>query len=67
MEKKYCGATDGSNIAKGAKAHAIALVNTSGSKIAAVLVTKPHEALAFTSTMHVIDALVCRERCVSHA
>ena len=67
MYKNIVVATDGSDIAKGATAHAIALAKTTGAKITAVLVTEPYEAIAFTSTMHVIDPLAYKERCATHA
>ena len=67
MYKNIVVATDGSDIAKGATAHAITLAKTTGAKITAVLVTEPYEAIAFTSTMQVIDPLAYRERCAAHA
>lgn len=67
MYKSIVVATDGSDIAKGATDHAIALAKLTGAKLTAVLVTEPYEAIAFTSTMHVIDPAVYREKSAAHA
>ncbi len=67
MYKNILTATDGSEIAVKATEQAIALAKALGAELTAVVVTEPYEAIAFTSTMNVIDPSAYRERTKAHA
>ena len=60
-------ATDGSDVAGKAVRHAIELAKSLRSRLTAVLVTEPYEAVAFTETMVVVDPSDYRKNCEEHA
>lgn len=60
-------ATDGSDIADNAARQAIDLAKGLGSKLTAVTVTEPYQAIAFTDTMAVVNQSDYEKQCEAHA
>ena len=67
MYRKILVATDGSDIAGKATQHAIDLAKSLKAELAAVLVTEPYEAVAFTYADSMVDPKTYNERTKSHA
>lgn len=67
MYKKIIVATDGSDIAQKATEQAVQLAKALKAELAAVLVTEPYQAVAFTIADDVVDPSTYNQRTRAHA